>query len=190
MAAKIADPKIPVWPTLRLGEVSDHAVFGVQTVVRRSPRTGLDGQYKVLHMPAWTNVVALTPEDEVVLVEQFRHGVNEVTLEIPGGVVEEGEPPEAAAARELLEETGFQGQPPQLLGTVQPNPAIQNNVCTTWLITEALQVAAPQPDPGEHIEVHVVPRAEIPGLMRASRITHSLVVAAFHWLGLYEADRA
>lgn len=177
--------RLPKWETVDEGELREYGVFGVKEVVRRSPRTGRVGRYQVLEMPAWTNVVALTPGDEVVLVEQYRHGLDRVTLEIPGGVVEEGEPPERAAARELREETGYTGREPILLGTVHPNPAIQGNSCTTWLIREAVETAEPEPDEGEHIEVRTVPRRKLPDLLRAGKITHSLVVAAFHWLELW-----
>ncbi len=182
-------PRLPRWETLDAGEVTDYGLFGVRQVVRRSTRTGRPGRYLVLHVPAWINVVALTPDDEVVLVEQYRHGLDAVTLEIPGGMVDAGEEPAAAARRELREETGYAGREPVLLGTVHPNPAIQDNACTTWLIADARPTSRPEPDEGEHIEVVTVPRAEIPDLLSRGRITHSLVIAAFHWLDLWRAGR-
>ncbi len=175
------------WETLETGEVVDRGVFGLQQVVRRSPRTGRAGTYQVLRVPDWTNVVALTPEGEVVLVVQYRHGLDALTLEIPGGAVDPGEDPAAAAVRELREETGYTGAPPLLLGTVHPNPAIQDNACTTWLISDARPTAEPSPDEGEDLRVLTVPRREIPDLLRQRRITHSLVIAAFHWFALHGA---
>ncbi len=181
---------LPAWETIEAGDVVDYRVFGVQRLVRRSSRTGRPGEYLVLRIPPWANVIALTPDDEVVLVEQYRHGIDIVTLEIPGGIVDPGEEPADAAARELLEETGYRGDPPELLGRVHPNPAIQDNECSTWLIANARRTAEPKPDEGEHIEVITVPRIEIPSLLRQGRITHSLVVAGFHWLNLrYSAQR-
>ena len=182
------EARIRPWETLEVGEIEDHRVFGFQEVLRRSPRTGKTAIYKVLHAGPWTNVVALTPDDRVVLVEQYRHGVDALTLEVPGGVLEPGEEPAAAAARELVEETGYTGDPPELLGTIHPNPAIQNNVCTVWLIAGARRTAEPTPDEGEDIAVHTVPRREIPGLIRRGRLTHSLSVAAFHLLDLRRQD--
>ncbi len=174
----------PVWETLSVGATLDRGVFEVQEIVRRSPRTGHAGTYQILRIADWANVVALTPEDEVVLIAQYRHGIDDVTLEIPGGVLEPGETAADGVARELAEETGFTGDPPVLIGTVHPNPAIQDNACTTWLVTGARRTAEPEPDEGEDIDVVLVPRREIPELLRDGRITHSLVVAAFHWLEL------
>ena len=173
-----------LWETLDSGEPLERGVFRLQQVVRRSPRTGRPGTYQVLQVPDWANVVALTPSEEVVLVAQYRHGLDAVTLEIPGGVLEPGEDPARCAARELAEETGYTGEEPTLLGSVHPNPAIQDNVCTTWLIHGAERTVDPQPDAGEDIVVVTVPISEIPSLLRQGRITHSLVVAAFHWLEL------
>ncbi|RMH20339.1 MAG: NUDIX hydrolase [Acidobacteria bacterium] len=174
------------WPTLESGPVADHGIFGVQQVRRRSPRTGVARTYQVLHMPDWVNVVALTGDGEMVLVEQYRHGIDRLTLEIPGGAVDAGEAPADAAARELREETGFAGDPPVLLGRVSPNPAIQTNACTTWLIRRARRVAAPQPDEGEDLAVRLVPRSEIDALVAAGDVDHALVIAAFYWLERYE----
>lgn len=182
------DGSLPRWETVALGEVEDYKVFGVQRVERRSTRTGLVGSYQILHMPAWANVVALTPEGQVVLIEQYRHGIDDVTLEIPGGVVEPGEDPAVAAVRELREETGYEGDTLERIGEVLPNPAIQNNACTTWLIEGARPVTEPTPDEGEHIVVVTVPLEEIPTLLRQGRIQHSLVVAAFHWLHLWQTS--
>jgi ADP-ribose pyrophosphatase len=188
MSSKLGEEvSIGPWQTLEQGPSSDYAVFSVSEVVRRSPRTGEPGRFTVLHVPSWTNVVALTEDDRVVFVEQYRHGLDRVTLEIPGGVVDAGEDPALAAVRELREETGYVGKPPVLLGTVHPNPAIQDNACTTWLVAAAQQIAETDLDPGEHIAVHTLTRREVTDKLRDGGITHSLVVAAFQWLALYES---
>lgn len=178
--------RLPRWQTLSREPGEDYGLFRVERLARLSPRTGQVGQYKVLRIASWANVVALTPEREVVLIEQYRHGIDDLTLEIPGGVVEPDEDPLAGAARELREETGFAGDPPKLIGTVHPNPAIQDNVCYTYLIQNARLVGELQLDPGEHIAVRTVPIDAVPRLLREGLITHSLVVAAFHWLALHE----
>lgn len=178
--------RLPRWQTLAVEPAEDYGLFRVERLARISPRTGHLGKYVVLRIAAWVNVVALTPEREVVLIEQYRHGLDDLTLEIPGGVVEPDENHAIGAARELREETGFAGDPPVLIGKVHPNPAIQDNVCYTYLIENARLVGELQLDPGEHIAVRTVPLAAVPRLLRDGLITHSLVVAAFHWLALHE----
>ncbi len=132
----------------------------------------------------WVNVIALTPEREVVLIEQYRHGTAEITLEIPGGLIDEGETPEEACARELLEETGYAGGAVRMLGMTTPNPAFMANRLSTGLIVNARQVAAPAGDETEEIAVSLARLGDVPDLIRSGAIHHALVVAAFHLLAL------
>jgi len=169
----------PDWETLEEGDVRWSRVFGVQDVVRRSPRTGRTGTFQVIHTSAWCNVVALTPDDEVVLIRQFRHGLGGSCVEIPGGLVDPGEDPMTAAVRELLEETGYAGDAAAPLGFVHPNPALMGNRCSTFLVTNARLIAEPMPDEEEDITVELVPLAEIPSWIARGDITHAMVIAAF-----------
>lgn len=190
MSDKAADPTpatLPRWQTLSAARGEDYGLFRVDRLERVSPRTGKVGHYKVLRIGSWANVVALTSEGEVILIEQYRHGIDDLTLEIPGGVIEPDEDPLLGAARELREETGYAGDEPVLIGKVHPNPAIQDNVCFTYLIENARLVGELQLDPGEDIAVRRVPLEAVPRLLRDGLITHSLVVAAFHWLALHRA---
>src|SRR5664279_4692538 len=106
-----------------------------------------------MHAPDWVNVLALTPDHRLVLVRQFRFGVDAFSLEIPGGVMEPDEDPVAAGLRELREETGFTGRGARLLGSVHPNPAIQSNRCHIVLVEEAVRTEALEWDADEEIEV-------------------------------------
>ena len=119
-------------------------------------------------------------EPEVVLVRQWRYAAEAPTLEIPGGIVDPGESPAGAAARELLEETGYRAARVELLGTVHPNPAILANRCSTFLATGLERVGEPEGDGEEHIEVTLVPASALPSLVARGEITHSLVIAAFY----------
>lgn len=135
--------------------------------------------FSILRIPDWVNIIALTPRDNVVMVRQFRHGTETVTLEIPGGAVDKGESHGAAAARELFEETGYRAPHWVRLGEIRPNPAIQNNAASTWLALDAERVDSPHPDPGEIIHVEEHPLAEVREMLRTGAIDHGIVVAAF-----------
>ena len=168
----------PDWETLEEGEVRWARVFGVQDVVRRSPKTGRTGTYHVIHSAPWCNVIALTAADEIVLIRQFRHGLAEVSLEIPGGLVDPGESPDVAAVRELVEETGFTGDPAVPLGIIHPNPAIMSNTCYAYLVTNAECTQPPRPEEEEDIYVTLVPLSDVPRLIAEGAITHAIVIAA------------
>jgi ADP-ribose pyrophosphatase len=144
----------------------------------RHPVRGTEKDFVVIHAPDWVNVVALTAERRVVLVRQFRFGVNALSLEIPGGVIEAGEDPVAAGMRELSEETGYTGGRVRLLGSVNPNPAIQDNRCHFVLVEDAVLTNPLKWDDDEEIQVTTAPVAETLALARSGGITHSLSVAA------------
>lgn len=164
--------------------VADHRILRVRYDQYRFEPSGRTQDFVVLEMPAWTNVVPITDDGQVVLIRQYRHGIKQVTLEIPGGVVESGEPPEAAAARELREETGYAAERLRSLGQVLPNPAIQDNFCHLFLAEGCRHVQEPQPDPFESIQVTTYPRAAIPGLVRNGEIAQAMVIAALGLAGL------
>jgi 8-oxo-dGTP pyrophosphatase MutT (NUDIX family) len=173
-----------VWPLLSSRTLGDFKVFSVRGERTRSPRSGKPHDFYVLECSDWANVVALTDANEVVLVRQFRAGTRSITLEIPGGSVEKGESPGAAVRRELREETGYAARSWRRIGVVHPNPAIQGNRCFTYLARDCRVAGDLMPDEGEDLAVTLVPLARIPDLIRRGRITHSLVIAAFHFLSL------
>jgi 8-oxo-dGTP pyrophosphatase MutT (NUDIX family) len=122
----------------------------------------------------------MTTNDEVVMIKQYRHGSKEITFEIPGGLVDEGDH-QKAAVRELLEETGYAGENIELLGSVNPNPAIFNNLCHTYLVENVKKVAEINLDPNEDIEVIHMPVQEIPSLIEKGTISHALVIVGFYF---------
>ncbi len=155
-------------------------IFNLRTDHARSPRTGQTHDFYILESPDWVNVIPLTSDNEVVLIRQYRHGTREVTLEIPGGLVEGDSSPEDAGRRELIEETGYEGPEWVLLGSVHPNPAFLTNQCYTYLARHVTRVKKQNQDEKEDIEVLLKPLKEIPRLIREKQITHALVVAAFY----------
>jgi ADP-ribose pyrophosphatase len=174
-----------VWPILSSKKLGSFKVFSVRLDTSLSPRTGRPHPFYVLDCPDWVNVIALTARNDVVLVRQFRAGTRSITLEIPGGGVETRDRSALAAARrELREETGHAAKTWRRLGVVNPNPAFQSNRCTTYLARGCARVGDLIPDAGEDLAVELVPLAKVPDLIRAGRITHSLVVAAFQLLSL------
>jgi 8-oxo-dGTP pyrophosphatase MutT (NUDIX family) len=138
--------------------------------------------FYVIDAPDWINVIPLTDDEEVLLIRQYRFGTEEITLEIPGGMCDGGEPPLVAARRELREETGYDASDLKELGWVHPNPAIQNNRCHTYLARGLKKVGNPDPDPHESFELVKVPLTRIPELIGSGEITHALVVTAFKLL--------
>jgi len=177
------------WQQIGEEVLARYKVFEVVKSRRRSPRTGSDIGFFVVRTPDWVNVVALTEADELILVRQFRHGTQHMSLEIPGGLIDPGENPAAAAVRELREETGFEAGPVRPIGVMTPDPAIFTNRCHTFLATGCRRVGDPTPDPGEDIEVVVVPAARVDRLLTEGAIDHALVLAAIaFWRAAEAAD--
>ena len=140
------------WPTIRSTPIGDFRIFKLRSEVKISPRTGREHDFFVLDCVNWVNVIALTPDGQLVLVEQYRQGSNTVELEVPGGVMDPGETdPVATAIRELREETGYEGGNARVLGRVLANPAIFNNHCYTVLIENCRLKHAVDFDSGEDL---------------------------------------
>jgi 8-oxo-dGTP pyrophosphatase MutT (NUDIX family) len=183
---------IKPWPIVTTKTLANYRIFQLRTDLKVNPRTGSQHDFFVIDCADWVNVVALTPSHHVVMIEQFRHGTNTVELEIPGGIMDPHETdPTGAGPRELREETGYEGAPAKLIGTIFPNPAIQSNRCHTVLVEAAELRHATEFDHGEDIAVRLVPLADIPGLIASGAIRHALVVVALthfllHWQARHE----
>jgi 8-oxo-dGTP pyrophosphatase MutT (NUDIX family) len=141
-------------------------------------RTGIKKDFYLIDFPDWVNIVAITPERNIVMIRQFRYGSNRMEIEIPGGMVNDNEPLVDAGCRELLEETGYAGKNARIIGKVCPNPAIQGNYCYTVLVEDAVRVAEPRQDDMEDIECFLQQESEVQRSIASGLIDHGLVLNA------------
>lgn len=175
------------WLKVHSEQIADCRVFTVHKKLsyKASGNTERTHDFYVFHSGDWVNIIPLTENNEVVLIEQYRHGTEGFTLEIPGGSVDAEDPsPLYAAERELLEETGYMAGSWEPLGQSHPNPAIQSNLCHTFIARNVRQIEIPQFMGTEEIAIRLVPLEQIPQLVREGVITHALVMVAFYWLSL------
>jgi 8-oxo-dGTP pyrophosphatase MutT (NUDIX family) len=147
----------------------------------QSRTSGKVHDYYVMHLADGVHVIAIDPDNQVVMVRQFRAGSQRDSLETPGGLMEPGEDPASAGARELLEETGYAGDPPELLGTIYPIPALLSMQISTIVIRNARKVAEPQWDPSEELVIELVPAGDVFRLIQNGSIEHGGVVAGLFW---------
>lgn len=143
--------------------------------------------FTVLDFGDWVNIIPVTHAGDVVMIRQYRVGVRRETLEIPGGLISDGDmDPAEAAVREMIEETGYSSDDVIHIGSVEPNPAIQNNRCHTYLARNAVPTSGQKLDPTEAIKIELVEKSRVYEMISQGRITHSLVVAAFAYLLIHE----
>jgi ADP-ribose pyrophosphatase len=172
-------PPLPQrWSKLRSDPLLTTRIFDVSRTVFRHPHRSKEQDFVVIHAPDWVNVLALTPDHQLVLVRQFRYGTDAFSVEIPGGVMDPGEDAVAAGVRELREESGFVGTNARLLGTVHPNPAMQDNRCHLVLVEQARPTAKLDWDPDEEFEIMTKPVEAVYALAYRGAITHAMVLDA------------
>ena len=174
-------------PWIKTGSrlLGDYKIFQLRSDRAISPRTAKEHDFLVLDSVNWVNVVATTPDQQLVMIEQFRHGSGTVELEIPGGMIDPRDAsPEAAGIRELREETGYAGENPRVIGRIFPNPAIMSNTCFTVLVENCQCVHPVEFDHGEDLITRLVPISQIPELITGGQIRHSLVVVGLYYFQL------
>lgn len=176
------------WKTLK----SEYIIRRPWLTARRDtvelPTGVVNDEYYVLEYPTWVNVTAVTKSGEYVMIRQYRHGIGRTGIEIVAGVCEPGEQPEAAARRELMEETGYSGGTWRELMTVSANTSTMNNVCHCFLATGVERKGGQHLDRTEDIEVRVMTENEVFGLLADGKILQSLMAAPL-WKHFYEKQK-
>jgi len=168
------------WPTLETRNILKAHVFRYFTVKRQSPESLKVGEFDIVQCSNWVNIIAITGDQKIVLVKQYRHGTDSFTMEIPGGAINHLEDDLIAAKRELEEETGYTSDNWVALGKIDVNPAFMTNSCATYLAIDAQKTTEQNLDPFEEITVHLEELKSIHDLVARGEITHSLVIAAFY----------
>lgn len=180
----------PLKPWQKVGSkpLADFKIFRIRSDRMVSPRTRQEHDFFVIESVNWVNVIAVTSERQLVMIEQYRHGSGTVELEIPGGMMDARDAsPEKAGERELREETGYAGENPRIIGQVFPNPAIMSNICYTLMVERCRCLHPVEFDHGEDLITRLVPVSDIPSLVASGRIRHSLVIAALYHFSLLKS---
>ena len=174
------------WTLLGSRNVSDHKIFRLRHDLYRFEPSGIEREFVVLDRPSWVNVVPVTPDGRVVLIRQYRHGIQDVTLEIPGGIIDHDEPPEAAAARELQEETGYVAERVRLFARHASEPRHSEQL--------VLSVCRRRVSQGGQTQSRSLGKNRRAGMSAERRfrhdpkrqISHAMVIAAFALVGLVQ----
>ena len=171
---------ISKWETVSKKKADNFKIFDVSWIIRRHPEWDKESNFVVLDSADWVNIIPITKDNKIVFVEQYRHGIDDITLEIPGGLIEKGEMPGTAGERECSEETGYSSSlKAELLGKVRPNPAFLNNTCYSYVWFDCEKKGDQHLDGNEDIRVVEYSFAEVKEMILDGRIDHSLVLNAF-----------
>src|SRR5579864_1534524 len=177
------------WKKISSRPLGDFRIFTVRADKKISPRTNEEHEFFVIDSVNWVNVIAVTPDQQLVLVEQYRHGSETVELEVPGGMIDAKDAsPEVSAQRELREETGYEGSNSRIIGSVWANPAIMSNTCYTVMVENCHCVHPLEWDHSEELITRLVPLSEIAGLVASGKIRHPLVIVALYHFELLQRE--
>jgi 8-oxo-dGTP pyrophosphatase MutT (NUDIX family) len=180
-----ADKKLQPWIVEQSEEIEDYRIFKLKREAARTEDGSKRGEFYVLDSPNWVNVVPVTMDGQIVFVRQYRHGSRTISLETPAGLAEPDEAVEAAAARELREETGYSAQSFTVLGSSYANPAFMNNRYTA-LLAEGVTLTDPTAfDEHEELEIELIPTEKVPELIATGAIENSFSLLSLSWYLLH-----
>jgi 8-oxo-dGTP pyrophosphatase MutT (NUDIX family) len=169
--------KIKPWREIESHPIADCRIFTVEASRVESPFDGTEHEYYRIRSVDWVQVVPVTADEEIVMVRQYRHGSQAVSLEVPAGLIDPGEAPVAAARRECREETGYRIERLYPLGVLRPNPALFSNRLHAYCAFDAVLVGEIQQTQTEFTEVEHTPIERLPELLTSGRIDHALDTA-------------
>jgi ADP-ribose pyrophosphatase len=175
---------LPSWPLESSEPMEEYTMFSVRRDRVRDPEDGSVHQYDIAESADAVVVLAFAPSEELVLVEQFRHGVRQLCLEAPAGIVDEGEEPVAAGLRELREETGFAAERGEIVGILALNPSWQTTRVHVLLVRDAGPQEEKELDSGEATRVRCLPLGEVNDRVRRGDIQSAVTLAALKLLDL------
>ncbi len=170
------------WETVSQKYLLKDRWISLRADVCKMPNGRIVEPYYVLEYPDFVNVVAITEQQEIVMVRQYRHAYGKTVLELPGGIVDPGESYATAARRELLEETGYTAESFEELARISPNPSSMTNLSVSYLAINAKKASAQQLDHTEDIEVVVMPLEEVVQLLKSNKIVHATHVATLFYM--------
>ena len=169
------------WKKIASKYISKHKYFNAKEDICEMPNGHLVNPYYVVELPNCVCAVAMTEDDKIVMVKQYRHPIEQIIYELPGGFIDENEPPEKAIQRELLEETGYSFTNVQHLGRVAANPGILNNFTELFLLTGGKKTTQQKLDDNEQIEIILLPINEVKQLLKNNEIVQALHVSCLYY---------
>ena len=172
-----------LWQTLSETPVADCRVFRVTRERARNTKTGVEGDFSIIHAPDWVVTLASPEKGSFLMVNQYRFGSRKLSWEFPAGCLDPAEDPVAAAGRELLEETGYQPEAEgRVIGKFFPNPALQGNTCWVVRFDKVTDTGEKHWDEHEELALKIVPEKELAEMALDGRITHGMVHTALYFL--------
>ena len=164
------------WQEIEKKDLFKTCIYTVTERKSRSPE-GKTGDFYVIDAPDWAIVIP-SMNDRFLMVKQWRHGEKALSIEFPGGVIEKGEAPEAAAARELKEETGFTAGKLTQIGRINPNPALFSNHVYIYLAEDLKKTSSQNLDEEEFIHYMEIKKKEVYAKMGSPEYPHALMASA------------